>query len=207
MVLPALVKTRKNAGYRSSKNTLIILIYFSLLGLGFMFVEIVLIQKLILLLTDPLVAISAGLASLLIGAGTGGFLSFKMKNLQKASSLLILPPILILVMVLLPIITEIINGWNLTGKFLTIVGVILPVGIFLGIPFPLGIKIIGKNQKDLIPWAWAANGCLAVMAPIIAMSISLSYGYNTILWIGAILYFLAYLSLTIYQKRLKKPEY
>jgi hypothetical protein len=202
IILPALVKKRSSPVYRPVKNTLSILIYFSLLGLGFMFVETVLIQKLILVLIDPLMAISAGLASLLIGAGAGGLLSYKITGVRRRGVILILPPVIILYVFLLPVIADMINHWTMTGKFLAIATMIIPAGILLGMPFPLGMKIIGENQKNLIPWAWAVNGCMAVIAPILVMSISLSYGYNAILWIGALLYFLAFFSLSVYQKQL-----
>lgn len=205
IMLPALVKKRQSPGYGPPKNTTTILLFFSLLGLGFMFVETVMIQKLILLLTDPLIAMSASLTAILIGAGIGGFLSFKIANLQKPGSILILPPVIILYIYLLPLITDITNRWAVTGKFLAIAIMILPIGVLLGLPFPMGMKMVGENQKNLIPWAWAVNGCLAVMAPILAMSISLSYGFNAILWIGALLYLLAFFSLSIYQKMLKNP--
>lgn len=205
IALPALIRTRKTLKSGPQKNKMPILIYFSLLGMGFMFVEIVLIQKLMLLLTDPLMAISAGLTSVLIGAGIGGFLSSTFKHLQKPYSILVLPPLIILYVYLLPIISKTFVHWPLALKFPLIALIILPIGIFLGIPFPSGMKILGKTQQNLIPWAWTVNSCLAVATPILTILIGLSYGFNSILWIGAVIYLLAFISIFIYQKRMKIP--
>jgi hypothetical protein len=48
--------------------------YFALLGIGFMCVEIALIQKLILLLENPSYALATVLAALLVSSGTGSLL-------------------------------------------------------------------------------------------------------------------------------------
>ncbi len=60
------------------------LFYFSCLGLGFMLVEIPLIQKFILLLGQPLYSIAVILAALLISSGVGSLLSGRIS--EKASS-------------------------------------------------------------------------------------------------------------------------
>jgi hypothetical protein len=66
----------------------------------------------------------------------------------------------------------------------------------MGIPFPLGIKLLGHNNEALIPWAWAINSCLSVLAPIMTIMLALIFGFKAVFWIGTLAYFLAFLSLT-----------
>lgn len=69
----------------------------------------------------------------------------------------------------------------------------------MGIPFPMGIKLLGqKNAPEstsgLIPWAWAINVCLSVLAPILTIMLAMMTGFRSILWI-AVAYLLAFVSL------------
>ncbi len=65
----------------------------------------------------------------------------------------------------------------------------------MGIPFPMGLKILGQKYKTLIPWAWAINACLSVLAPILTIMLAIVMGFKTVLWIGVMTYLLAFFSL------------
>jgi hypothetical protein len=64
----------------------------------------------------------------------------------------------------------------------------------MGIPFPLGVEILGKGHGSLIPWAWAINGCFSVLAPLLGVMLAIRLGFRTVLWIGAAAYLSAYLT-------------
>jgi len=72
---------------------------------------------------------------------------------------------------------------------------IFPLGFFMGIPFPAGIKFLGRKGEGLIPWAWAINACMSVLAPILTIMLALVTGFTAVLWIGAAAYFLAFMAL------------
>jgi hypothetical protein len=69
--------------------------------------------------------------------------------------------------------------------------VIVPVGLLLGIPFPLGIRALHANAPGLVPWAWAINGAASVAAPVIAMILAVSSGFSTALYLGVGCYLVA----------------
>jgi hypothetical protein len=58
----------------------------------------------------------------------------------------------------------------------------------MGMPLPLGLSLLGRRDPDLIPWAWAVNGCCSVVSPILAMLIALSTGFTVVLLCGAGMY-------------------
>ena len=62
---------------------------------------------------------------------------------------------------------------------------IAPLAFFMGMPFPLAIKIINKK---FVPWAWAVNGSASVLSTIIAVFVALFFGYSTVLVLSAFLY-------------------
>ena len=65
----------------------------------------------------------------------------------------------------------------------------------MGIPFPMGMKLLGQKNEALIPWAWAVNGCLSVLAPILTIMFAMTMGFKAVMWLGAIAYLLAFVSL------------
>jgi hypothetical protein len=87
-------------------------------------------------------------------------------------------------------------------KIISIFFILMPVGILMGIPFPTGLKILGEKNESLIPWAWAINGCLSVLTPILTVMLAMTMGFKAVLWLGAFAYLMAFISL---QSFLKKP--
>lgn len=170
------------------------LLYFAFLGLGFMFVEIPLIQKMILPLENPPYAVAAVLTSLLIGSGAGSLLS---ERFSIMSTRLIIPLIALLIAaysLFLPSLLDIISLHPMAVKIVYVFLLLTPLSLSMGIPFPLGIRNLGDRNPDMIPWAWAINGCLSVMAPVASVMLAMVMGFKGVFWIGASAYLLAFLT-------------
>lgn len=197
--LPTIFRFKiKNISATSGITPIIQLPYFAFIGIGFMFVEVILIQKFILALEHPFYAFSTILMSLLISSGVGSLLSIKMK--KKCSSIIIF--ILSIVIILyLPITKIISNGILLLPinyKVIIIFLIIFPLGILMGMPFPYGIRLFGVKNKSLIPWAWCVNGCFSVLSPPAAVILALNTGFNNVLMIGAVSYLAAFINILFY---------
>jgi len=186
--------------YRKVKNAgrgapLRIFFYFSLIGMAFMFVEITLIQKFILFLGHPLYSISVILFSLLLSSGLGSFFSKKLlghnlkKNLRRA--LLFCTGLIVIYLFVLPFFYEYLIGLKLILKLILTFLIIFPLGFLMGFPFPTGIRLLGKKEKRLIPWAWASNAFSSVVNSIFALMIAFWGGYNFVLMLAAVGYLLA----------------
>jgi hypothetical protein len=169
-----------------------LLLLFACLGLGFMLVEVSIIQKSILLFENPHLAIATVLAAILTGSGCGSLVSSRYPRLQNPITLLIIPGVIVIYILVLPRVPDFIAP--LTFYLKSGLGFVLfiPMGFFMGIPFPAAIKFLGEKQKNLIPWAWAVNGSFSVMAPILAIQIALSHGFAVVLGLGAFAYILAF---------------
>jgi len=95
----------------------------------------------------------------------------------------------------LPFVLNAAIGLPFGLRVLIAITVIVPVGLLLGIPFPLGIRALHAKAPGLVPWAWAINGAASVAAPVIAMILAISSGFSTALYLGVGCYFVAALLL------------
>ncbi|HKZ46106.1 MAG TPA: hypothetical protein VJ202_01835, partial [Thermodesulfobacteriota bacterium] len=190
--LPAVAKRRGNTQRKGNYTSLI---YFALLGLGFMFVEITMIQKMILPLENPSYAVSVVLTSMLISSGTGSLLSHRFSLLGNRAMLFVISFLIIAYSLAIPAISDVISLHALSVKIAISFIVLIPLGFLMGIPFPLGIKSLGAGNPSLIPWAWAVNGCFSVLAPILTIMLAIVIGFKAVLWMGGISYVLAFFTL------------
>jgi hypothetical protein len=170
------------------------LLYFAFLGLGFMFVEVSLIQKMILPLENPSYAVTTVLTSLLIGSGIGSLLSNRFSVLRSPLTLLAITLLIAAYSLGIPPFSDLIAPQPLLKKAALGFAFLIPLGLPMGIPFPMGIKNLGENTPELIPWAWAVNGCASVLAPILTIMLAMAVGFQAVMWMGAGAYFLAFLA-------------
>jgi hypothetical protein len=168
--------------------------YFAFLGLGFMFVEVPLIQKMTLLLENPSYAVAIVLTSLLISSGAGSLLSYRIPGLGRTSVALVISILLLVYSLALPTFSKLISSFSMSFKIPSVFLFLLPLGLFLGVPFPTGVKRLGKRDPSLIPWAWAINGCLSVLAPLLVMMMAMTTGFKVVFWAGSGAYLLAFLT-------------
>ena len=168
------------------------LCYFTCLGLGFMLVEIPLIQKFILFLGQPLYAIAVILSTLLISSGTGSLLAGRFSDQSTLKGLRAVIFILCLLLVLsiygLPVIFETFLGVSGLTRTVLSMALIFPLGILMGMAFPLAIRLLERDGAAMIPWVWGVNGACSVMGSILAWGLSLNFGYNATLWTAAAVY-------------------
>jgi hypothetical protein len=199
MILPVLSKKHRDSSIKSLKKTgkggfshSLLFSYFACIGIGFMFIEVSFIQKVILPLEHPSYAFATMLTSLLMSAGFGSLFRQRFSFLKNPSILIALSLIAIAYSILISPISDQINPYSLPVKILLIYIAFIPMGFFMGIPFPNGLILLGEKNDTLIPWAWAINGCFSVLSPILAIMIATAFGFTTVLWLGAGMYLLAY---------------
>lgn len=190
IVLPAF---GRKAPCRARKRAVMLLPYFGFLGIGYLFVEIVLIQRLILPLGNPPSAVAAVIAAILISSGAGSLLNSRFPALQRSFVPALVAVLVIIYSLLLPSFSGWVEAFSFTVKVAATFLFLIPLGLFMGMPFPLGLRALAAEDEGLVPWAWAINGCLSVIAPSLASMITLSSGFSFVLWLGALVYGMAFL--------------
>jgi hypothetical protein len=193
LVLPAFARGPSSAGRPVAGKRL--LPYFALLGAGYMFVEIALIQKIILPLENPSFAVAAVLGSLLVSSGIGSLLSYRFALLRTPAVCVATALLIVTCSLLLPGVAVAVAPFPLPLKMALIVLFFVPLGALMGMPFPNGLQLLGEESPHLIPWAWVINGSLSVLAPLFAIMIAMELGFSRVLLMGALAYLLAFLVL------------
>lgn len=189
ILIPVFVKGQE------ARPDLEVLIYFSMLGLGFMFIEVALIQRHILVLENPIYSLSLILIIILISSGMGSMLSARFRILLKRRILIVLALIVLIYSLIQSWFFKAITPLPLSMKIPLISLSIIPQGLLMGIPFPLGIRLLGEKRAFLIPWAWAVNAFFSVMAPVITIMIATLIGFKGILWLASTAYAVAFVML------------
>ena len=179
------------------------LLYFLGLGIGFMFIEIALLQQASLLLDSATSTFATILSAVLIGSGLGSVLlgniaisarrllaymagyalcffgAFSMVNLFFEASL----------------------GWSefyrMFAVFLIVTCLALPLGMLL----PYGIRRLTDHQPHLIAWCWGINGFASVFGTLLAPLIALEIGFVGLLSLAMACYFVAGMANLVFERR------
>jgi hypothetical protein len=169
-----------------------VFVYFAGLGLGFLFVEIPLAQRFILVLGQPVTALAVILFAVLLFSGLGS-LTVRRWSLPWALALLVGA------VALYPLLLGPFSDWALTlpgwGRMLASALVIAPLGYLMGLPFASGLRVLERDDPTLVPWAWAINGSFSVISAVLAVMVALSWGFTAVLLLGAAAYLAALLAL------------
>ena len=165
--------------------------YFAALGLGFMFLEITLMQKLVIFLGHPTYALTVVLASLLGAAGTGSLLAGRIRVVTQRHVRLLSMAIVVVILFdlaavnwLLPMLL----GLPLEARMAVVVALLIPTGLALGVPFPTGMRVLEAQAPHLLPWGWAVNAFCSVFASIFCIVLSMGIGFTNVLLLSAVVY-------------------
>lgn len=192
------------------KGTLRFFVYFAGLGVGFIFVEIALIQKFTLLLGQPLYSIVVTLFALLVFTGIGSLLSVPLLRRGHGASLFIPAGIALMVALVASGSEHLVSlciGWPLVGRVAVTVAVIAPLGIVLGMPFAHGIALVERINPSFVPWAWAVNGSLTVVGSIVTVIVSMNFGFQAVLLAAVLIYLIAFSAIDRLARDVMLPEW
>lgn len=200
IILP-LLRLRKS--HRSKKGTLI---YFATLGIGYMFVEIILIQRFVLYFGQPVFAISAVISTMLIASGAGSLLSGKLPATPGHPA--IVGAIITFFLLGYTFFLTPIMQWSIASALpLKIIISLLLIGIpsfFKGMMFPLGIRYLSGYDASQVPWAWGINGSVSVISTSLAMLIAVEAGFRVVMGIAVLCYAMASLAFLFHKLFFRK---
>ena len=156
-----------------------------------MLIEVALIQKYILFLGPPTLAIAASLFSLLFAGGVGSVVSGKWnssKHFNSFSTSLIISITIILYLLALPVLFDAFLGYSLLTRVLISFASIFPLGFMMGIPFPTILRQVKREFENDAAWMWCINGAFSVLGSVLALVLAMSFGFNAVLMLGALTY-------------------
>jgi predicted membrane-bound spermidine synthase len=176
------------------------LAYFLLIGVGFMLIEIAILQRLSIVLGHPIYGLIVVLSSLIAAAGVGSLVSDALP-LSTAPYCYVFPVVIGLLVVVFafvwPSIAPTIIAAETPVRIAWSVGVTLLIGLPLGLAFPAGMRIMRESHSDETPWLWGLNGVGSVMASSLAILIALAGGLTVLLLCAAGCYALLVVAIVV----------
>ena len=168
--------------------------YFGLLGAGFMLLEMGFLQKLILYLAHPIYSAAVVIASFLVFAGLGSYLSHHWPAQRRRVIALAATAVVVVASVYLLGL----DAWlgrtqanPMWARLLISAGLIAPLAVAMGHLFPLALRGLAEAAPKLVPWAWAVNGFASVAATVGAPLLAMSVGFSRLVLIAMGAYALA----------------
>jgi spermidine synthase len=193
ILLPLAVRRKSQISNPKSQISNRFLLYFSLLGLGFLFVEIPLFQKFIVYLGQPAYAFAAVVGTLLVASGVGS--RYLANRIPPLIGLVALATLVFVYPILLPPLFGGTFGLPLAGRVAVTALALAPLGLLMGTPFPQGLALARQCAPELLPWIWAVNGCASVVSAVLAPMVAIDLGFRVVMVIGAVAYLGALASL------------
>lgn len=169
-------------------------LYFAGLGLGFILIEVGVIQQTRLFLGHPTTAITVVLATLLISGGLGSRLGGGWFKEQKTFARLPLLAVIVLVALWL-LFWPWLQSWALGARpwlrVMVVLISLLPLGLVMGMPFPLGLRTAADWGRQQVALAWTVNGMMSVFGSVLAVTVAIMFGYKAVFWVGGTAYGMA----------------
>jgi spermidine synthase len=168
--------------------------YFAALGLGFIMVEIALLQRFLLFLGQPIYTYAVVLAGLLIFTGIGSQAAGRWaaepeRKLKRAlmCAIIVVP----MMAVITPVVFRACLGLGIFLRIAIALLLVAPVGFVLGMPFPVGLRLAMQRSSALGSWAWAVNGFFTVIGTVLALMLGMMIGFRLVLLVACACYFAA----------------
>ncbi len=173
------------------KSVQVFLLYFLLIGAGYILVEVALIQKFVLFLGHPTYALWVVIFSMLLSSGIGSYFSRKMVGEVDSRLVMVLAGVAAVVTILASSVGVVLTslvGLPVELKILFSVLMISPAGFLMGMPFPIGLARLEAWQKPALRWAWSLNAASSVLGSVGALVCAIYLGLMQTLLVGGLLY-------------------
>ncbi|HUT29211.1 MAG TPA: hypothetical protein VMX13_05400 [Sedimentisphaerales bacterium] len=174
-----------------------VLVYFLLLGLAYMFLEMGFIQKMTLLIGHPVFGVAVTLVGFLFFSGCGSLASGRLLRYTASPNRLIVVAAAIIVVVgiveigFLGLFFEWLVSFSRPARLMLGLVVTGPLAFFMGMPFPTGLKRLAARSQPLVPWAWGVNGFASVTGAVLGTLLAISVGFTVVAFIALGGYLLA----------------
>jgi predicted membrane-bound spermidine synthase len=172
-------------------------LYFAALGVGFMVVEVAVIQRFSLFLGYPTLSLTVTLSTLLLAGGIGGWLSQRVPDGRLSTivtgAALVVSLLLIGYIRFAPWLTARLLAAPLPARVAVTTALVTPLGLVLGIPFPAGLRwlqsrLVSEGGSRSVAWVWGINGLASVLGSAVAGAVAMLGGFSWSLLLGSLIY-------------------
>jgi hypothetical protein len=184
------------------------LVYFSAIGLGFMLVQIAVLQRFSIFLGHPTYTFSVTLFAMILFAGIGSYLSdvFRLSPRRERMLPIILAGTILALALGMQWTLDAAIRLALPMRVLVVVALLAPVSTLLGFFFPTGLRLVAALSPPATAWMWGVNGAFGVLGSIVAVGVSMWVGIQANLYSAAALYAFILLPLMVLQRAQSLPK-
>jgi len=75
----------------------------------------------------------------------------------------------------------------------------------MGMPFALGVRLLGRDSPPVVPWMWGINGAASVLGTVAAGCFSMNFGFRITYLLG-IFFYAGALAATLRVRRATAPD-
>ena len=167
--------------------------YFGMIGVGYMLIQIPILQRFSVYLGHPTYTFAIILFSMICFTGIGSFVSDRFP-VERNRWVLKLPlaigaAVLLLIYAIQPTMDATIQ-FGLPVRSFVVIACTAPISVLLGFCFPVGMVLVGRLSPEATAWMWGVNGAAGVLASIMAVGISMWLGIHVNLLVAGFLYML-----------------
>ena len=172
------------------------LTFFAAIGLGFMLIEISQMERLMIFLGHPMYGLTVALFALLVFSSLGSLLAGRIwKNPRRLGAPLKALAALLVVLAAFALVTPMLihagRAWPTPGRIGLALAALAPLGLVMGMPFPLGMRLAALFPGSPTAWFWGINGAMSVCGSVLAIVISLEQGIAAAFTAGILCYLVA----------------
>ncbi|HEV2876159.1 MAG TPA: hypothetical protein VGW09_02670, partial [Nitrososphaeraceae archaeon] len=202
-----------NIHLSSSSISWLFILFAIFIGLGFMVIEITFIQKFLLLLGTPIMALTVILFSILVSSGVGAYLSGKLFGKNPHKGMIVSIPLLVTIIIMYYIFLQEIINHNIASEIHYRIGLtfalLSPAGVLMGFQFPSVVRISSlfaqkdsqhlrtDNRQGDVTLLWGVNVIASVIGTVLTAILSMIIGFSGSLLVGAALYSGAMISIIV----------
>lgn len=202
-----------NIHLSSSSVSWLFILFAIFIGLGFMVIEITFIQKFLLLLGTPIMALTVILFSILASSGVGAYLSGKLFGKNPHKGMIVSIPLLVTIILIYYIFLQEIINHNIASEIHYRMGLtfalLSPAGVLMGFQFPSVVRISSlfaqkdsqhlgtDNRQGDVTLLWGVNVIASVIGTVLTAILSMIIGFSGSLLVGAALYSGAMISIIV----------
>ena len=159
-------------------------------GLGFILLELMLIQRLTVALGDPVVSFKVVLGALLVWSAAGGLLSERIAPPRTWLAVAAVAGVVLAYAAAGPWFRDLLLALPRVPRVASIAVLLAPLGVALGMAFPLGLRLLAPAASGRA-LAWAANGCASVVGAVASTLLAVAHGITALGLVAAASYALA----------------
>jgi hypothetical protein len=180
LIIPLLFQGSQHGAHKGIGS----LLYFVAIGVGYILIEISLIQRFVLFLGHPTYALTVVVFLLLLSSGAGSVVARSNARVPLAGIIVLV----LLNVLLLPKLLGAAVGLPFAAKLLISGVVLVPLGFLMGMPFPTGLKQLSLGGNGAVEWAWAMNAAASVLGSVAAIIIAIHFGLAATLFCAGLAY-------------------